>query len=600
MHALRPYQTAAVASAIQEMRRSTAPILIEAATGAGKSLIIAEIARIIHESTGKRILVTAPSAELVVQDREKYAATGNPSSMFSASAGVKSLRHPVIFGTPGTIKNRISAFTKGDFALVVIDEGDLYTPTLRSIVDAMRTANPLLRVLFLTATPYRLGSGYIFSEWPDGALNGADKAREPYAGKCVYRITAPELIAEGYLCPPVIGAIHAAGGVYDTHSMLPNKMGKFASADVDRAYHGHGRKTAAIVADIVAQSQSRKGVLIYAATVQHAQEVLASLPPSLSAMVTGESADRNLILKRLKAQRLKYVVNVGVLTVGVDVPHVDVIAVLRKTDSIRLLQQIIGRGLRLSPETGKTDCLYLDYTSNVEDHCPDGDLFAPIVKAKALGETGGALEVECPECAYVNAFTANKDCLDYKLDAHGYCLDVWGQRVETDFGPMPGHHGRRCNGLVPTRRRGEYDRCGYRWTSKPCLACEAPNDIAARYCRECKAEIVDPGEKLIADFRALKRDPTQPQTDKVLSFTRQEPTLSRAGNPVVRADWQTEYRHFSTWHQPEATFAKARADWERFDEGTRYGTPETVSYVKNTTDNFYRLLAFNQEPDHAP
>lgn len=67
-------------------------------------------------------------------------------------------------------------------------------------------------------------------------------------------------------------------------------------------------------------------------------------------------------------ERAKYVANVGVLTSHVDVPHIDVIVVLRKTDPIRLLQQIIGRGLRLSP--GKRDCLYLDYTSNLKTTKP--------------------------------------------------------------------------------------------------------------------------------------------------------------------------------------------------------------------------------------
>jgi len=376
VHALRQYQAEASDAIIAHLKRSTAPIMIEAATGAGKSLIIADIAHRIHKMTGKRILCTAPSSELVVQNAAKYRAIGEPCSMFSASAGGKSTRHPVIFGSPLTIKNRISSFLR-DFAMVVLDECDLLTPTLKAIIDAMRAAQPNLRVVGLTATPYRLGSGYIFREWPDGRLNGEDSAREPYFAKSVIQIGAPRLIREGYLTPPVIGAINAVG--YDTHGLLPNRQGKFDAVAVDRAYHGHGRKTAAIVADIVYQARDRRGVLIFAATVQHAQEVMASLPPSLSDIVTAETKNRKDILARFSAQKIKYVVNVGVLTVGIDVPHVDVIAILRKTESVRLLQQIIGRGLR--PYDGKESCLVLEYATNIEDHCPDGDLFAPRVKA---------------------------------------------------------------------------------------------------------------------------------------------------------------------------------------------------------------------------
>ena len=86
---LRPYQADAAQAALDWMKRSTAPFVIDAATGAGKSHIIAEIAAVIHGMTGKRVLCLAPSAELVVQNREKFLATGNKASTFSASAGAK-------------------------------------------------------------------------------------------------------------------------------------------------------------------------------------------------------------------------------------------------------------------------------------------------------------------------------------------------------------------------------------------------------------------------------------------------------------------------------------------------------------------------------
>jgi DNA repair protein RadD len=62
-----------------------------------------------------------------------------------------------------------------------------------------------------------------------------------------------------------------------------------------------------------------------------------------------------------------------VLTTGFDAPHVDLIAILRPTESVSLYQQIVGRGLRLAP--GKTDCLILDYAGNPHD------LYAPEVGA---------------------------------------------------------------------------------------------------------------------------------------------------------------------------------------------------------------------------
>ena len=599
---LRPYQQAAVDAAVEWMRKSLAPACIEAATGAGKSHIIAEIARQIHHQTSKRVLCLAPSAELVVQNHGKYLASGHRASMFSASAGAKELRYSVVFGSPLTVKNRISAFKRAGndgYALVVIDEAHGITPTVQGIVAEMRQGNQNLRVLGLTATPYRLGSGWIFREGPEGRVNGEDSARDPYFAKCVYKVGARELIDQGFLTKPVIGEINATG--YDTAGLALNSRGQFDAEAVDRAYHGHGRKTAAIVADVVAQAAQRQGVMFFAATVQHAREVLASLPPQLSAIVTGETpkGERDSLIRRFKARDLKYMVNVSVLTVGFDAPHVDLIAILRKTESIGLLQQIIGRGLRTSP--GKTDCLVLDYTTNLEDHCPDGDLFAPVVKAgKGPGE-GGSIPACCPTCGYDNAFTASPQYLTFQYDKAGYALDLDGQQVMSEWGPIPVHLGRRCMGLVQSGRRGEYERCDYRWTSKECPHCLEPNDIAARYCNSCRGEIVDPNDKLKSDFKAFKKDPTQWQTDQVISMTCQS-GISAKGNATMKVGWVTPYRQFTTWFMLNAKHQRGIAQFEAWSNATDLGAihPKTVTYRKDPATNFFEIRAYNREPDHAP
>jgi DNA repair protein RadD len=601
---LRPYQARAVDASINWMLSSVDPFIIEAATGAGKSHIIAEVARRIHERTGKRVLCLAPSAELVKQNRAKYLATGNPCSMFSASAGGKELRHPVVFGSPLTVKNRISRFCQPGaqgYALVVIDEAHGITPTVQGIVSAMRDANPNLRVMGLTATPYRLGSGYIFKRWPDGRVNDESTARDPYFTACVDLVGARDLIDQGYLTPPVIGQINAEG--YDTSGLTANRMGQFDADAVDLAYHGHGRKTAAIVADVVAQAQGRNGVMFFAATVQHAREVMASLPPDLSELVTGETPkpERESILRRFVDRRIKYLVNVSVLTTGFDAPHVDVIAILRKTESVGLLQQIIGRGLRLCE--GKENCLVLDYTTNLEDHCPDGDLFAPVVRAGKAAGGGGGCTAECEWCGHKNEFSLRPDYADLppeQIDAAGYVLDLQGLRIETEHGPMPAHFGRRCTGLVQQGPRGEWVRCEYRWTSKECPHCGAANDIAARYCCECKGELVDPNEKLRGEFRALKRDPTRRQTDQVLAMEC-KPGVSRSGNKTLRVDFTTPYRSFSIWLMPEPTHSRAMRDWQMFASETQGGEvqPQTVTYQKGA-DGFYRVYAYNVPEDQEP
>lgn len=591
---LRPYQQEAHDAVIDWIRKNRSPCLIEAATGAGKSHIIAALAATVHAvSKGKHVLVLQPSAELVEQNAEKYRATGSKCSIFSASAGEKSLKHPVVFGTPLTVKNRISRFGS-QFAAVVVDECHGITPTVLSIVGAMREANPNLRVIGLSATPYRMNTGYIFGQWPDGKPVPESQTKEPYFGACVYRIRARTLIDAEFLTPPLVGRINSEA--YETIGMQVNPRGQFDAADIDKAFHGHGRKTAKIIADVVDQARGREGVMIFAATVRHAQECMASLPPGLSALVTGETpkADRKRILAAFKARKIKYLVNVSVLTTGFDAPHVDVIAILRATESVGLLQQIVGRGLRLSP--GKENCLVLDYAQNIDRHCPDGDIFDPEVRVRAGGESETDLTCLCPLCNVENQFTPRKNDEGYEVDDFGYFVDLDGMRVSTDWGDMPAHHGRRCQARVTIQ--GELVQCAHRWTFKPCPHCDAENDIAARYCLSCKGEIVDPNEKLRLDFSAFKKDPTQIQTDTVIDW-RVVPGVSRTGKEVDRVDVVTPYRSFSFWVLRVPTFSKAIKERAMLD-GLRGQPPMTITYQKDAETGFYRALAYNRAKDEAP
>ena len=601
---LRPYQQEAVDKALLWMKRTTDKAVIDAATGAGKSHIIAAIAEEIHKKTGKRILCLAPSSELVTQNRNKYLAAGYPASMFSASAGAKDTRHPVVFGSPMSVKNKINRFqisgSKG-YALVIIDECHGVTPTIKIIVEEMKKFNPLLRVIGLTATPYRLGTGFIFREHENGKVNDDDACLDPYFQKCIFEIGAKHLIGEGYLTPPTIGEIGSQR--YDTAFLETNKMGKFNAEDIDRAYHGQGRTTSDIVADVVEKSRNRKGVILFAATVRHAEEVIASLPPEISAIVTGSTPakERAQILKMFLAKQIKYLVNVAVLTTGFDAPHVDLIALLRKTESVGLLQQIIGRGLRLSDD--KDDCLILDYTTNIEQHCPTGDLFDPLIEAKPKTEGEGFLSAICPDCDYDNNFKIHKDATGYVksglVDSFGYCVDMLGNRIETDFGPMPAHYGRRCWGQVMLGAGTEYERCSYRWTFKECKRCSAENDISAKYCISCKCEIVDPNENLILDFRAKKKNPHEIQTDRIISM-RERSGISRSGNETLRVDFITPHRSFSVWYMPKSNYPNQMKAFGKYKRVTSDGTePITVTYQKDAS-GFFRILDFNLQEDQEP
>ena len=586
---LRPYQQAAHDAAIAWIKKSTESCVIEAETGAGKSLMIAAIAKTFYEISGKHVLCTAPNVDLVRQNTEKYLATGNKASIFSASIG-KSLRYPVVFGTPITIHNQIEKFG-AKFGLICIDECHGITPTIQKIIEEIRVKNPNVRVIGLSATPFRLGSGLIYAIDEHGKPSPETQCVDPYFAKKVFTIGGRELIDQGYLTKPIIGAIH--GDHYDTINMRINSMGKFYQEDIDRAYEGQNRKTASIIADIIAQAKNRRGVMVFAATVKHAMECMESLPPELSRMIGGDintkKEQRKKLVNDFKQQKYKYLVSVGTMTTGVDFTHVDLIALMRATESIGLLKQCIGRGLRL--HEGKTDCLVLDYAENIERHCgEDGDIFNPKISAKKASGGGEGLSVICPSCDTENEFTARPNPDGFKMDSSGYFLDLMGERIDTPYGPMPSHMGRRCFGMQLVM--GKLERCLYRWSPKKCPHCFADNDIAARYCSECKGEIVDPNDKLIADYKAMKRDPYQTQCDKVLAWY-QAKTISKKGEDMYVIDWVTEYRKFPVF------YLVRRKEYAALMQATEGGDlmPQTITYKKDKTSGFFRVLAYNQPED---
>ena len=557
----RWYQQEAHDAAIAWVRKCYDPCLLECPTGSGKSIIVAMIAKTIHGMSGKKILCLAPSSELVMQNREKYLLMGEPASVFSASAGRKETKNFVVFGSPLTVANNLNKFGS-QYAAVIIDEAHGLSPTLLNIINHMRSQNPKLRIIGLSATPYRLTTGYIYQHhYKTGALT-EDEAVDPFFTALVYTIDARMLIAEGYLSQPIFSSNLEN---YDTSGLTLNRLGQFSSDSVDRAFVGQGRKTSRIIADVVDRSVDKKGVMIFAATVQHAKEIMESLPGELSALVTGDTKkdERARIIDQFKKQQIKYIVNVSVLTTGFDAPHVDHIAILRATESVALLQQIIGRGLRVTDT--KKECLISDYAQNIERHCPHGDVFDPDIKASRKHESA-PINVPCPICSNVNTFALRKNDDGFEIDAEGFFIDAAGNRIETEVEGvfMPAHYGRRCQGFKVSK--GHAEQCSYKWAFKTCDACGHENDIAARYCGKCKAEIVDPNEKLLLEAIKLEKDPYRVRIANVQMW-RFKRWPGKDGKPdSLRVEYMIDEKPSTLleWYHPESANTWLFNRWQSF------------------------------------
>lgn len=585
MYKLRPYQQDAVDIAVKYMRKNSYPAMLELCTGAGKSLICAEVARIMTALSKKKVLCLCPTSELVEQNYEKYLLTGNEASIYSASIG-KSLRHDVVFATEGTFKS-VAEDVGDQYGTIILDECHRITPTIKNIIKDMQKGNPNIRVLGMSATPFRLGSGYIFEMDEHGSL--MDETVNPYFKKRLYTVGGEYLVSLGYLTKPIAGQIHAER--YDTENIKVKSNGQFDQSSIDEAFVGHGKKTAGIVADVVNQANIRqdKGVMFFASTVDHAKEVMASLPSYNSALITGDTPkkERKQIINDFKNQKIRFLVNVSVLTTGFDAPHVSLVAILRATESASLLIQIIGRSLRLFD--GKDDALILDYAGNIDRFFPHGNLFEPQIQAYK-DKPKIKDDFTCPACSNTNAFTLRPNPDHMVYDNQGFFLDLDGNRYKFDDGKnFPAHFGRRCT-HVDERGLNNFERCTFYWDYKECQECGAENDIAARKCQSCKKLLIDPNNKLVGSELDYKNDLTQIQTDRIEYFSKKKMT-SKANNDMIRVKFATEYRKF-------VAFFSNRVNKRFYEMMSDINfKPQTVSYKKSDKSDFFTVVDFNREAD---
>jgi DNA repair protein RadD len=244
----------------------------------------------------------------------------------------------------------------------------------------------------------------------------------------------------------------------------------YTAFEVEELLKNQKRLTPLIVKNIIDITErfNRKGVMIFSSNVRHAEEIMTYLPEKDSRLVLGDTElhTRNDIVEDFKKKKFKYLVNVSVLTTGFDAPHVDVIAILRPTESNSLYQQIVGRGLRLSE--GKNDCFILDYTGMGHD------IYSPEISDKRPAKDTVPVMVNCPECGYENSFW-------------GY-VDYEGELLE--------HFGRKCKGAHQDPANFEITPCSFRFRLKICHVCGSENDITARACEKCDATLIDADTKL--------------------------------------------------------------------------------------------------------
>lgn len=389
---LRPYQQDAIAGIFAWFDEHTGNPLVVLPTGAGKSLIVAGfIHAVLSAYQTERILVLTHVRELIAQNHAQMLRCwpDAPAGIYSAGLGRREHDAPILFGGIQSLWKK--AAMVGWVDLILVDECHLLPKDgfgmYRAFLNDLLSMNSKLKVIGLTATPFRTDSGSLDS--------GQDRLFHGIA----YQADLVRLIADGFLSPVVSKGTKAPINTVGVHK----QGGEFVARELEAEALRDGCVRKA-VEEIVGRGQDRRAWLVFCCGIEHANAVadeFARLGISC-ATVFGDTpgSERDDVVAAFKSGELRCIVNVNVLTTGFDAPQVDLIALLRPTCSPGLFVQMIGRGLRVA--TGKRDCLVLDFGGNVQRHGPIDD-----VKIKQPGQPTGEVRArECPTCQTLVAVAA--------------------------------------------------------------------------------------------------------------------------------------------------------------------------------------------------
>jgi DNA repair protein RadD len=400
----RYYQSESNAAVWSYLSSKSGNPVVVLPTGAGKSLLIALLIQQALEFGG-RVVVLAHRKELLQQNADEIRGLipGVDVGIYSAGLKSKEIHNAVVIAGIQSVFRK--APDLGRRHLVIVDECHLISDLEESMYQQFFAGieQPGLRIVGLTATPFRTGSGPICG--PDRQFH-----------RIVYEAKTADLIAQGFLCP----ITNKPADLQIDTDKVSLRGGEFVESEMQAAF-GRWEVVGIACQELYDKTKDRHSILIFASGVSHAEDIAKILTECTGervGVVTGETLDmeRATLLSDFKSQQLRWLVNCDVLTTGFNAKCVDAIAVLRATMSPGLFCQMVGRGLRL--HESKTNCLLLDFGGNIARHGSiDDDNFGRSQggsgRAATAAENGrgkkcpsceldvSARSVVCPECNFL-------------------------------------------------------------------------------------------------------------------------------------------------------------------------------------------------------
>ncbi len=319
--------------------------LIVAPTGAGKSLIVANIAREVNAP----ILCIQPSKELLQQNYEKYISYGLKASIYSASIGTKEISN-VTFATPKSVFNKLNDFKR--FEYICVDEAHLGSKR-NSVLDKIVKQIKPKKVIGLTATPI-----YLANTLQGSMLKMMNRTKDSIFKHIIHVTQIQELTEKSFWSELVYE------NEYVDTSMLRMKSGAsdFTRESISKMYAINNTDKNITNQIHKLKKEGRKSILVFVPSVQEARDLTARVDGSEYVCAETKKAERDKIITDFKSGKTRVVFNVNVLATGFDHPELDAIIMARPTASLAIYYQQVGRGCRIAPN--KKNCKVIDLSGN--------------------------------------------------------------------------------------------------------------------------------------------------------------------------------------------------------------------------------------------
>lgn len=406
---LRPYQEAALDSIWDYfVKGNTGNPLIAHPTGTGKSVLPAVfIERILKAYPTQRFMLLTHVSELIKQNAEVLLNVwpNAPLGIYSSGLKLKQTAFPIIYaGIQSAIK---SPMIFGHRDLIFIDEAHLVSleesSTYLTFLATMKLINPHVKIIGLTATPFRMGQGLLTDTIPDENGNNKNIFTD-----IIHDLTQVDtfnrLIAEGYLAPLIPLKTKTEIDI----SNVGMQKHEFIASQLQHAVDKQ-EITYAALRETVEAGQNRRSWLIFASGIEHCEHIasmLCSFGVDCAAVHSKQTNEYNdSAIKAFKANQLRSIVSFAKITTGFNHNEIDLICDLNHTMSVPKHVQKLGRGTR--PAAGKDNCLVLDFGRNVPRLGPINDIVIPRRKGEKVGEPPVKL---CDNCGAYNHASARVCC----------------------------------------------------------------------------------------------------------------------------------------------------------------------------------------------